>query len=114
MAVKPGKAWRDAEEKRTLQLVIVAGEPLRFVDEPPGAASRSGARRPRPRGSRGIGANAKASSPAFGKAWGLTRAQSFKHKAHQATSRGTFEVFQKSGFLMFLGADAQPRRPGAR
>jgi hypothetical protein len=34
----------------------------------------------------------------------LTRAPRFKHEAHQATSRGTFEVFQKSGFLMFLGA----------
>jgi hypothetical protein len=62
----------------------------------------------------GSGPTPKPAAPPFGKAWGLTRAQSFKHKAHQATSRGTFEVFQKSGFLMFLEAGAQPRRPGAR
>jgi hypothetical protein len=57
----------------------------------------------------GIGANAKASCPRR-EAWGPTRAQRFRHEAHQATSRGTFEVFQKSGFPMFLGAGATTTR----
>jgi hypothetical protein len=66
--------------------------------------------------SRGIGANANASCPRR-EAWGLTQAQRFKHKAHQATSRRTFEDFQKSGCLMFLGEeasvlDAPPSRYG--
>jgi hypothetical protein len=62
---------------------------------PPGI--RPGAKAPIP-GKSWDRANAKASSLPSGGV-GLTRAQSFKHKAHPATSRGTFEVFQNPARL---------------